>query len=167
MKTYKGKFKPNNRSKYKGDPTDIVYRSGWEKSVMLWCDKTANVVEWSSEEVVIPYLFEVDNKVHRYFMDFYIKFKDGKVLLVEVKPHKQTSPPEGKRRTKKFLEEAVTYVKNRNKWEAAAEYAANKGWEFQIWTENELRAMGILPKPFKPLKPLKKKTNARKNKKSG
>ena len=47
-------------------------------------------------------------------------------------------------------------MKNQNKWEAAKEYAADRGWEFQIWTENELYRLGIMKKPFKKLKPLPK-----------
>ena len=29
--TYKGKFKPKNPSKYKGDIKEIVYRSSWKR----------------------------------------------------------------------------------------------------------------------------------------
>ena len=48
-----------------------------------------------------------------------------------------------------------------NKWGAAMEYALDRGWTFEIWTEKTLSKMGILPKstkPLKPLKPFKKKT---------
>ena len=54
----------------------------------------------------------------------------------------------------------MTYVKNMNKWSAAQEYAADRGWGFEIWTQKQLEAIGILPKPmkkFKPIKPLKTK----------
>ena len=50
-----GLFSPRNPKKYMGDPTNIVYRSGWEKRVMDWADGNSNVLRWSSEEVVIPY----------------------------------------------------------------------------------------------------------------
>lgn len=152
MKTYKGRYTVKNPNKYCGDASDVIYRSGWERSVMLWCDKNDQIVEWSSEEIIVPYRYDLDNSVRRYFVDFYIKFKDGKTLLVEVKPNKQTKPPEGKRRTKKYLNEAATYVMNQNKWESAKQFANNKGWEFTIWTEVELKKMGILPKTPKPMK---------------
>ena len=42
-----------------------------------------------------------------------------------------------------------------NKWEAANEYAKDRGWRFEIWTEVELREKGIMKKPLKPLKKLK------------
>ena len=49
-----------------------------------------------------------------------------------------------------------------NKWEAANDYAKDRGWEFQIWTEKTLKSMGILKefkktKKLKPLKPFRKK----------
>lgn len=148
-KTYKGFYKVKNPKKYKGDPNEVVYRSHWEKYVMLWCDSKSQVVQWCSEEVVIPYFFELDQKTHRYFIDFYIKFKDGKVLLVEVKPEAQTKVPSGPKKTKKYLNESIAFVKNQAKWQAAEKVAADQGWKFVIWTEKELVGLGIMPKPFK------------------
>ena len=40
---YSGRFRPSNPGKYKGDPTNIIYRSSWEKKVMIWCDVNSNV----------------------------------------------------------------------------------------------------------------------------
>jgi len=152
---YSGKYRVKNKEKYKGDPTNVVYRSLWEKHCFKWCDDNADIKYWSSEEVVIPYLYEVDRKYHRYFMDLQIVYKSGRTVLVEIKPAKELSPPTGNRRTKRYINEGLTYVKNQNKWKAASEYAKDQGWEFQIWTEKELTAMGILPKSTKPLKKLK------------
>jgi hypothetical protein len=154
---YRGKFTPQNKSKYAGDPTNITYRSLWERQAFRWCDENPKVKSWSSEEVVIPYLYEVDKKYHRYFMDLKITYTDGKTVLVEIKPDAQTKPPTGQRRTKRYISEGYTYVKNMNKWEAADEYAKDRGWEFQIWTEKTLETMGILQKAYKPLKPFKRK----------
>ena len=75
--SYKGRFKPKNYQKYKGDPTNIIYRSLWERKFMNYCDLTENVSEWQSEEFWIPYISPKDNRVHRYFPDFYIKTKNG------------------------------------------------------------------------------------------
>ena len=90
-------------------------------------------------------------------MDLKIVYKTGETVLVEIKPHKETLPPKGDRRTRKYVTEALTYVKNKNKWKAAAEYAKDQGWGFQIWTEKELEAMKILPKRITPLKPFRRK----------
>jgi len=158
---YSGKYKVKNRSKYKGDADNVVFRSLWERNAFKWCDNSELVKYWVSEEIVIPYLWEVDKKYHRYFMDLKITFTSGKTILVEIKPDKETRPPDFKgRKTRKYINEGMTYVKNMNKWSAAQNYAADRGWGFEIWTEKKLEAMGILPKPkrkLKPLKPLKVK----------
>ena len=95
--SYKGKYKPRLPKKYKGDPTNIIYRSLWERKFMQYCDSNANVLEWNSEEIALPYRSPVDNRVHRYFPDFYVKLKEngGKIkrMLIEVKPLKQTMKP--------------------------------------------------------------------------
>lgn len=155
---YSGKYRAKNPEKYMGDRDNIVYRSLWEKYCFKWCDMSSDVVSWSSEEVVIPYVYDVDKKVHRYFIDLKIKLKEGKTLLVEIKPSKETQKPTYPgRRTTRYLNESFTYVKNQNKWKAAERYASDRGWEFQIWTEQTLEAMGLMPKSTKKLKPLRKK----------
>lgn len=160
MKTYSGKYKVKNPQKYKGDHTNVVYRSMWEKWCFKWCDENSAVRSWSSEEVVIPYLYEVDKKYHRYFMDLKITYTNGRTVLVEIKPEKETKPPEFKgRKTKRYITEGLTYIKNMNKWSAAQNYAADRGWGFEIWTENELERLGIKPKSTKPLKPFRKKND--------
>ena len=152
---YSGKYKVKNPHKYKGDHTNVIYRSLWEKYCFKWCDESPEVKEWSSEEVVIPYFYEVDKKYHRYFMDLKITFTNGKTILVEIKPEKETQPPKRPDKSKRYINEAMTYVKNMNKWEAASKFAKDNNWGFQIWTEKTLTKMGIMPKQIKPLKPLK------------
>ena len=154
---YSGRYTVKNPKKYKGNSTQVVYRSLWEKHAFKWCDNNSDIVEWSSEEVVIPYLYEVDKRYHRYFMDLKIKFRNGKTVLVEIKPDKETRPPEGQRRTKRYINEAFTYIKNQNKWDAAYEYAQDRGWEFWIWTEKNEPLKSIIPKSTKQLKPFKRK----------
>lgn len=155
---YSGKYKPKNPKKYSGDPSNIVYRSMWEKYCFKWCDENTSIKSWSSEEVVIPYFYDVDKKYHRYFMDLKIVFKNGQTILVEIKPEKETKPPVfNGRRSKRYINEGLTYVKNQNKWAAAQNFAQDRGWGFQIWTENTLDQMGIKPKSTKPLKPYSRK----------
>jgi hypothetical protein len=155
--SYSGKYKVKNPEKYKGDFTNVVYRSLWEKYCFKWCDENTNVKSWSSEEVVIPYFYEVDKKYHRYFMDLKITYTNGTTVLVEIKPKKETAPPTfNGRKTKQYISEGLTYVKNMNKWAAAQKFAADNGWGFEIWTEDTLHKMGIKPKSTKPLKPYKK-----------
>lgn len=145
--SYKGRFKPKNYQKYKGDPTNVIYRSLLERRFMVYCDDSPWVLEWSSEEVVVPYYSPVDKKWHRYFVDFWMKYRDKnnqiKTVLVEIKPASQTVQPKMKetptgRPTRRFLREAVTYTVNQAKWKAAREYCADRKWEFKIITDKDL-----------------------------
>ena len=109
---------------------------------MIYCDKNANVLEWASEEIIIPYRGP-DGKPHRYFPDFYMKVReiDGRVkkYVIEVKPLKQCSPPKKpKRQTKGYLREAFEYARNQAKWKEAREWCADRQWEFKVVTEKEL-----------------------------
>lgn len=140
---HKRKFKPLHPEKYDGDPTNIIMRSSWETRFASWCDRNSSVLKWSSEETVVPYRSPVDNKIHRYFVDFRIQTRDknGKLstYLVEVKPSKQTNPPVYPgRTTQRYLTEASTFVVNQAKWKAAEEYCRDRGWQFKIITEYEL-----------------------------
>lgn len=143
---YKGKFNPLNPKKYKGDPTNIIYRSRWELKLMSDLDKHPDVIEWSSEEIIIPYRNPITGKVHRYFPDFYVKkknYSDGKIetCIIEVKPKKETAPPKiqsGKNPTKRYLIEVETWGKNEAKWKAAEAYCKDRGWKFLIFTEDHL-----------------------------
>ena len=138
----KGRFRPKNPQKYKGDATNIIYRSTWEIKVMRYLDENPNIIWWGSEELPIPYISPIDKRKHRYFPDFIAKIRksDGKVMtyIIEVKPEKQTKPPTQKRKTKTFIQEAMTYEVNKAKWYAAEEFCKDHGWQFQILTEKHL-----------------------------
>ncbi len=139
---YKGKFKPKHRDKYKGNPTNIIYRSLWERRFMVYCDSNNSVVKWSSEEIVIPYFCPTDRKKHRYFPDFYMKMKNAKghtkVYIIEVKPLKENKPPKKKSHSRQYLYEMFTYTKNQAKWEAAKLFCSKRNWEFKVLTEKTL-----------------------------
>ena len=164
---YSGRYIVKNKTKYKGDFNNVIYRSLWERAVFGWCDNNPKIKYWSSEEVIIPYYYEVDKKYHKYFVDVKIIYED-KTLLVEIKPERETVPPTGEKRTKRYIAEGLNYVKNMNKWKAANEYAKDRGWEFQIWTEKTLQEMKLLSKPvpgklksYKPLPTYRKKRRKR------
>jgi hypothetical protein len=138
-----GIFKPQNPSKYIGN-NNPVFRSGWELKFFRWADNNINVLEWGSENIIVPYINPLDGKVHRYFVDSFIVFKDkeGKKrkFLVEIKPSKQVVKPIANNRKKKstMIYEQTTWITNQAKWEAAKKWAKNKGYEFIILTEKEL-----------------------------
>jgi len=142
--SYKGKYKIKKPEKYLGDYTKVVYRSLWERQTFKWCESNSRVRAWNSEEVVIPYKCKTDNRIHRYFIDLFIEMDNGDCILVEIKPKKQTTAPKKPtRKTKKYLNEVTTYIKNTSKWTAANDFAEHKGWKFQIWTEETLKNLGI------------------------
>ena len=135
---YSGRFVPKNANKYLGNPTGIIYRSLWERRVMVHLDENTSVLEWSSEEIIIPYLSPVDNRYHRYFPDFFVRTKDGAMIL-EVKPLSQSVAPKQKKRvTKGYINEVMTYGVNQAKWKAADEYCKDRMWKFKIVTEKDI-----------------------------
>lgn len=141
--SYKGKYSPSFPQKYKGDPTNIIYRSLWERKFMVYCDKNENILEWGSEEIALPYRSPLDGRIHRYFPDFYIKVKESnghiKKYLVEIKPKKQTVEPKvQKRKTKSYIYEVTEWVRNQAKWKAAQSFCEDRQWEFKVITEDEL-----------------------------
>ena len=141
-KYHQGRFVPTHPEKYKGDPTNIVYRSSWELKLMRFLDDNTNVLEWSSEEFFIPYVNPFDKKAHRYFPDFFVrvKEKDGKIktMILEVKPSAQTKEPTKKRISRKYVTEVVTWGVNESKWKACHKYCEERDWEFRIVTEQDL-----------------------------
>ena len=135
--SYKGKFRPKNPNKYKGNPTNIIYRSLLERRFMVYLDNTPSVLKWSSEEIVIPYVSPLDKRVHRYFPDFYMKYKDkaGVIVedLIEIKPSRHCKPPDPKRKltktgrtSKRYLKEVDTYIINDAKWKQAVKFCEER-----------------------------------------
>ena len=142
--SYKGRYTPQNPKKYRGDYKNIIYRSLWERKFMVYCDQSDNIIEWGSEEIIIPYVSPLDGRIHRYFPDFYIKVKQAsgklKKFIIEVKPKKQCSPPNlnPNRRTKRWISEVRTWGVNEAKWKSAVDWCDNNGMEFKILTEDDL-----------------------------
>lgn len=140
--SYKGVFKLRNPEKYRGDSSNIIYRSLWELKLMRYLDDHPDVLEWASEEFFIPYIHPVDKKPHRYFPDFWVRKKTKlgtEVLVIEVKPLIQTKKPvQGNKKKKTFIAETLTFAVNEAKWKAAEEFCKEHGWNFIKLTEKEL-----------------------------
>lgn len=148
---YKGRYKVKNPQKYKGDPTKVIYRSLWEFKFFRYCDDHPDILEWNSEEIVIPYYSPVDGKMHRYFPDVWLKKKSSfgegvDTVLIEIKPEAQTKAPDIRKKnntptgrvSRRYLNEVKRYGINSAKWEAAEKYCAQRGWSFEILTEKKL-----------------------------
>jgi hypothetical protein len=142
MAQFRARFIPRNPGKYVGDASKIFCRSTWEVTVMKYFDSRSDVLRWGSEEVIIPYLSPEDNRVHRYFPDFFIEYldKDGTILreIVEVKPlHESEEKFAKSERSKNAL--AV----NEAKWKAAAIFCESRGMKFRVLTEKSIFHQGV------------------------
>jgi len=144
MRTKQGVFKPNNPHKYKGNSTNIIYRSSYELKLFRRLDAHEDVEWWASEEMSVNYVSPLDNRRHRYYPDVLMKKKnDPKVIMIEVKPAYQTVQPTMKKTkkgkpTKSSLYEMREWGRNTAKWAAARKFCEKRNWEFIIMTENEL-----------------------------
>ena len=144
-KTLQGKFRPQNPEKYKGNPGNILYRSSWELNFMNWCDRNPNIIQWQSEEKAIWYYDPVAKKKRRYFPDFIVKYKNSKGIIIEevieIKPHAQVMgpPTTPKRRTKAWMNAVKTYLTNQSKWKAASNWAEDRGMNFRLLTEKQIK----------------------------
>lgn len=138
-KFHQGKFSPKNPEKYKGNISEIFFRSGLERRFMMFLDACPVIVKWSSETVIIPYVNMVDQRVHRYFVDFWVKLPDNREFLIEIKPKKQCSPP--RKNSKKYLTESYEFIKNKSKWGYAEKYAKKENMEFKVITDKDVNVI--------------------------
>ena len=145
MKNYPrvGKYRVQNKEKYVADLQECEYRSSWELRYMKYLDNEPNVIEWASENIVIPYYNPVERRTRRYFVDFYVKVlsKTGaiKKYIIEIKPLVQCNPPKKpKRMSARYKNDLKAYFRNQSKWKAARKWAEKRDWEFIVITEKEL-----------------------------
>ncbi len=141
-----GKFEVKNPDKYKGS-LPIIYRSSWEHRVFYFLDRNPSIIEWASESIIIPYICQLDNKQHRYYVDinFIVNDRNGnqKRYLVEIKPFDQTIPPQmpktkSAKAVSRYNQALLAFQKNQDKWTYARAWATKNGYIFDIWTEKTL-----------------------------
>lgn len=138
-----GYYKPHNPNKYIG-PAPIIYRSSWERKFCHWCDYNESVISWVSEPFAIKYFNTLDQKVHNYYPDFYIKMdKDGvfEEFLVEIKPKSQLQKPLPPKRVtpktiKNFKHSYETYIRNLCKTDALTKVASQRNFKVMLLTED-------------------------------
>lgn len=142
---YNGLYQIKNPDKYIGDPNNCQYRSGWERTLCVKFDTSPNIIKWAIEPFTIQYLSPLDHKMHRYWPDFIVVYKDASspsgvsTLLIEVKPLKESQVPKKQGKSKqRQLKESETYIINKAKWQAAAKFCKQQGWKFVVMTENEI-----------------------------
>jgi hypothetical protein len=132
-----GRFIPKNPEKYRGDVEKIRYMSSWELKFNHFLDNNANILEWASEEIAIPYIKPTDGRLHKYYPDYYIMYKNktGNIVreVIEIKPKSQVNL---KKRAN--LYEQLTFAVNEAKWRAAEQFCQHHGFKFRIVTEDHL-----------------------------
>ena len=142
---HQGSYSPENPEKYVGDTKKIFYRSSWEFRYMLYCDRNPTIIKWNSENVIVPYVSPKDGRIHRYFVDFWIQFKNKEggvsMSLIEIKPRAQTKMPRKKKDQVRYLKEVETYAVNQAKWDAAILFAEKRNATFVVLTEVELKPL--------------------------
>ncbi len=135
-----GYYPLNECKKYVGKGP-IIYRSSWEKKFCMYCERTPQILWWTSESLSIKYFHPSDGKYHTYYPDFVLNLDGGKTVIIEIKPKQQLIKPElPKRKTKKSIESFKwlyqTWVTNMAKKNAAEKYAESRGWSYMIVTED-------------------------------
>lgn len=138
-----GFFKPRHPEKYVGDVNSIRFMSSWELQMDKFLDDNPNVLRWSSEEIAIPYVKPTDGKVHKYYPDYWVEYrnKHGDIIqeIWEVKPETQTKQPKRRGKNKKTqVRESITYAVNVAKWQAATQFCNKYKMKFRIITENQI-----------------------------
>lgn len=135
-KQAQGVYNITNIKKYTSSNPPI-YRSSWEKDVMISLDMNPAVIEWSVEPFSIPYYCPIENKQKQYWPDFYVRYigpdRKEHAQILEVKPHKQCFLQLAKSKKDKM----VVHI-NQAKWAYALEFCKNNGLEFKLITEKEL-----------------------------
>jgi len=135
-----GIYKILNADKYVGN-REPRYRSGWEHAFMRFCDNNANILQWASESISIPYRHPLTGRQTIYVPDFFLVYrtKDNLVRaeVVEIKPKKQ-SVVESKASARDRAVVAVNYAK----WDAATKWCRRQGLTFRVITEDDIFHMG-------------------------
>lgn len=146
-KYHQGYYRVRNVDKYVGDINNVIYRSSLERKFMSYCDFNDKVTFWGSENVVIPYYYLVDQKVHKYMIDFFIIMNEIK-YLVEIKPQSSLYKPifkDSKKNNLKALRNyqyaMAEYIKNSCKWEAAKKFAKARNCRFIVLTDKEIQKL--------------------------
>jgi len=135
-----GYFTPKNPDKYIGNIDKIAYRSSWELNLHNFFDNNTKIIRWGSEIICIPYLKPTDNKIHRYYPDYYVEYLNasGELIkeVIELKPLSQIKPPTS--RGKSRIYEQLTYAVNMAKWDYAKRWCDQNNIKWRIISEKSV-----------------------------
>jgi hypothetical protein len=135
-----GYYTPKNPDKYIGNIDKIAYRSSWELNLHTFFDNNTKIIRWGSEIICIPYVKPTDNRIHRYYPDYYVEYlsANGELIkeVIELKPLSQVKPPKSTGKHKIY--EQLTYAVNIAKWEYAKKWCDNNKVKWRIVTEHSV-----------------------------
>lgn len=135
-KQAQGIYAIKNIKKYSSSNPPI-YRSSWEKDVMIALDLNPAVLEWAVEPFPIPYTCPIDKTTKNYWPDFLVKYIDANgdehIQLLEIKPLKQCMMNMAKSKKDKLV-----VLINQTKWSYAYAFCQKNNIEFKLITEREL-----------------------------
>lgn len=147
------------------------FRSSWELAFFDWCDRNQNVLRWASEPLYIEYRNPLSSmkyceangldwtnpiywKINKYYPDVWVEMRDPDGTIhkrfIEIKPREQAvapvqpGPNAKLKEVKKFNQLGLQYLQNQHKWAAATKYCAERGAEFLVYTEVELKRLGVI-----------------------
>ena len=139
-----GEYHPINPEKYIGFKQPF-FRSGMERDIFLKVDQNPRVVRWATELFSIRYNFNLDGRVHNYWIDLYIEIinnnNEVEKYIVEIKPDLQLSPPKqpkvkNYKAMKNYNYKMTDWHRNISKWRSAASFGRSNNMQFFILTEN-------------------------------
>ena len=146
---YKIEISEKYKHKYKGNLDNIWIRSSWEEKLLIFLLQRPDIIEVACEELIVWYIKPTDGKNHRYYPDYFVKYKDKKnnikKCIIEVKPFYQTQPPKlsktktgrkSKKRELTYKRELETYYINIAKWKATKLFCKNNNIQFFIVTDD-------------------------------
>ena len=90
----------------------------------------------ASEPIAIPYRSPIDRRIHRYFVDFYLKTVGG-TYLIEIKPERFTKPPEPRKKTKSTYKRLPTMVSMKQSGNRQKNFVLTEDGNFKIITEKK------------------------------
>ena len=149
-----------------------IFRGSGEYHVDDYCDRCDAILRWATEPIAIEYLNPIANQKYcmerkldwknpiywkrmKYYPDVWIEIMgpDGKSvrkIFIEIKPYDQSVAPKQPKPDAKLKEHkaynrlATQYLINQQKWAAAKKFCAERGAEFAVYTEVELKKLGII-----------------------
>lgn len=121
-------------------PDGQQFESFLEEDFFILLRFNRNVESWESHPVTVPWR-DAEGKARQYTPDVLVRYKPDAAgtqpitVLCEIKPDLDSPADLPRARLPRHEDPA----ENKMKWDAAAKYAAMRGWTFRVFRESEIR----------------------------